>query len=324
MTNRVRTKLFHGSCKVLLAIAMVCTFMAVTWAGDEQQDDFVVLKQQFDEANENKDHSKALEIVMKMNEITEPRHYETLYDIASLHALLGNNNKAYEYLNKAIDAGFWNIQQLRQDEDFASIREETYFRELSRKAWSNGYLAMLERPEREEYQKKDEIMKTLELKPGQRVADIGAGSGYFTIPVAKAVGPTGKVWAIDIFQEMLTYIDRRLKAEQLENVELLKVERDDPQLPPAGVDMILMVDTYHYIQNRTEYAKKLREGLAPGGQVVVIDFIPKPWEERPWGPPPEQHLSKEMLNSEMAEAGLKVVKDHDFLPEQYFVVYEAQ
>ncbi len=324
MTNRVHTKLFHDSYTLILAAVIVCTLISTTWAGDEQKDDFTALKQQFAEAYENKDLSKALEIGMKMNEIAEPRHYETLYNIASLHAVLGNKNRAYEYLNKAIDAGFWNIQQLRQDENFANIREETYFRELLRKAWSNGYLAMLERPEREEYQKKDEIMRALELKPGQRVADIGAGSGYFTIPVAKAVGPTGKVWAIDIFQEMLNYIDRRLKAEQLENVELLKVERDDPQLPPAGVDIILMVDTYHYIQNRTEYAKKLREGLAPGGKVVVIDFIPKPWEERPWGPPPEQHLSKETLNSEMAEAGLKVVKDHDFLPEQFFVVYEAQ
>jgi hypothetical protein len=113
-------------------------------------------------------------------------------------------------------------------------------------------------------------------------------------------------------------------AEQVDNVELKKVEPDDPQLPPGGVDLIVMIDTMHYITERTAYGEKLRRGLAPGGRLVIIDYIPKSWEERPWGPPPQQHLPKETLNADLARAGLKVVEDYDFLPEQYFIVYEAE
>jgi SAM-dependent methyltransferase len=104
-------------------------------------------------------------------------------------------------------------------------------------------------------------------------------------------------------------------------VELVLAPKDDPQLPPGGVDTILIVDTWHYIQNRGEYAKKLRDALAPGGRVVIIDYIPKPWDKRPWGPLPQQQVAKETIDAEMAEAGLKPTKVHDFLPEQYFVEY---
>jgi ubiquinone/menaquinone biosynthesis C-methylase UbiE len=285
------------------------------------------LKALFDEAYAAGDHGKALEIAMKMDEAVAPHHWDNLYNIACLHALRGDKAKAYEFLYKAVDAGFWNAQQMMNDEDLAGLKGDDLHKELVRGAWANGYIWMLERDEREEFQKKDEIMEALALRPGETVADIGAGSGYFTIPVAKAVGPKGKVLAIDISQHMLDYIERRIKAEQLGNVELRKVERDDPQLPDGGVDLILMVDTIHYTlepEARTSYAKKLRAGLAPGGRVVIIDYIPKPWEERPWGPPPQQHLSRETLNEDMARGGLKVLKEYDFLPEQYFVVYGAE
>lgn len=285
------------------------------------------LKIQFDGAYNAGDYEKALEIAKQMDEAVAPHHWDNLYNIACLHALRGNKPKAYEYLYKAVDAGFWNAQQMMNDEDLASLKGEDLHRHLVRSAWANGYIWMLERDERKEFQKPDEVMAALEIRSGETVADIGAGSGYFTIPIAKAVGKDGTVLAIDISQHMLDYLERRLEAEQLENVELRRVERDDPELPEGGIDLILMVDTIHYIMSsgeRTAYAKKLREGLAPGGRVVIIDYIPKPWEERPWGPPPEQHLSKETLNEEMAGAGLMVVKEYDFLPEQYFVVYGAE
>lgn len=186
------------------------------------------------------------------------------------------------------------------------------------------YLAMLERPERESFQKPKEVMAALAFRPGERVADIGAGSGYFTIPVAKAVAPGGIVWALDIRQPMLDHIAGRLKRENLANVRLKLVAADDPQLPPGGVDTILMVDVYHYIhfeKRGSEYATKLRAGLAPGGRVVIIDYLPKPFEQRPWGPPPEQQMSLDALNGYMAYGGFKPVKVHAFLPEQYFVEY---
>jgi hypothetical protein len=90
------------------------------------------------------------------------------------------------------------------------------------------------------------------------------------------------------------------------------------------VDTILMVDTFHYITERTAYGEKLKAGLAPGGRLVVIDYIPKSWEERPWGPPPSQHMSREELSADLAAAGLKEVASYDFLPEQFFVVYGAE
>ena len=102
------------------------------------------------------------------------------------------------------------------------------------------------------------------------------------------------------------------------------IQGDDPQLPAGGVDTILMVDTIRYVQELTEYARKLRAGLAPGGRLVIIDYRPKPWEERPWGPLPEQQIPRETLDTELAAAGLKPVKAHEFLPEQYFLIYGTE
>jgi cyclopropane fatty-acyl-phospholipid synthase-like methyltransferase len=115
-----------------------------------------------------------------------------------------------------------------------------------------------------------------------------------------------------------------VKEAGLSNVRTVRVEKDDPKLPAAGVDTILMVDTLHYVAGRDAYAKKLRAGLAPGGRVVVIDYTPKPWEERPWGPPPSQKMAREEVDEAMAAAGLVPAKVHEFLPEQFFVEYVAR
>jgi SAM-dependent methyltransferase len=309
-----------------LIVAGILVGMAVApiWAYGEESADLNDLQLKFDAAYEGGEYRKAIEIAKQMNNIVEPIHVETLCNIARLHCMLGEKIKAYEWLQMAVGAGYWDVRKLREDECFKEFSEENRFRTLARAAWANGYIAMLEREERDEFQKPDEVMKALALKPGERVADIGAGSGYFTVRVAKAVGKTGVVWAIDAMQEMLDYLEKRLDAEQLDNVKLVKVERDDPQLPPGGVDTILLVDTWHYIEDAGGYAKKLREGLAPGGRVVIIDYIPKSWEERPWGPHPRQQRSREKVDEEMAEGGLKPVQVFDFLPEQYFVVYGVE
>ncbi len=305
----------------LPAIALLLAATAAVWTQESEKADFKALKSQAEKALQSKDYARALEIAMKMNDIVEAQHYETLYGIARIYAFLGNEPKAYEWLDRAVGVGFWDAQLMRNDEAFKGMVEEKRFKDLARGARATAYIAMLERPERAEFQKPEEVMKALELKLGLRVADIGAGSGYFTIPVAKAVGPTGTVLAEDISQEMIDYLNKRVQAEQLENLKLVKVEKDDPKLPPAGIDLILMVDTLHYVQNRGEYAKKLRAGLAPGGRIVIIDYIPKPWDVRPWGPAPEQQFSKEQIDADMAQAGLKPIKVYNFLPEQYFVVY---
>lgn len=282
------------------------------------------LQQDLAKAYAAKDYVAALPIAEKLLEIREGQRIEMLYRIAALHCLQGHKEETYAWLGRLFEAGFGQFPRLRRDPEFGCVRDEERFTTMWRQAWAKQYIAMLERPERESFQKPKEVMAALALRPGERVADIGAGSGYFTIPVAKAVGPTGIVWALDIRQEMLDYIAKRLDVEKLTNVKLGLVKPDDPQLPAAGVDTILLVDTLHYVQDRAAYAKKLRAVLAPGGRVVIIDYIPKPFSERPWGPAPEQQFSKEQIDRDMAAAGLKPFKVHTFLTEQYFVEYAVE
>jgi arsenite methyltransferase len=310
-----------------LATAVACAAVAATAlasaAGDEPPVDLQDLERQFSLARDSKDYDKALVIAEQISDSLFEKHVYALYNVAAMHCLLGHTEKAYVWLQRALDAGFWDQRGLLTDENFASIREEERFKTMVKKARIKQYIEMLERPEREEFQKPEQVMAALAFKPGERVADVGAGSGYFTIPVAKAVGPTGTVWAVDIRQEMLDYIAPRLETENLQNVKLVLAPKDDPTLPRGAVDTILMVDTWHYIRS-PEYAKKLRAALAPGGRVVIIDYKPKPWEERPWGPTPEQQTPREELDAHFAQAGLRPIKVHDFLPEQYFVEYGAE
>jgi SAM-dependent methyltransferase len=279
------------------------------------------LKGQLEKATEAGDTAKALQLAGQIVQITEPEHVEALYAAAGLHARSGHREQAYLLLARAIGAGFGDRGRLLEDEAFKEYRSEELFKSLARKAWARGYIDLLERPNREDVQKSPAIIKTLAFKPGERVADIGAGTGYFTFPVAKAVGPTGHVLALDIAPEMLEYLDMRAKAQKASNITLRKVTSDDPQLAPGSVDTILMVDAIHYVKDRTSYAKKLLPGLAPGGRLVIIDYIPRSMSERPWGPPPEQQFPKEQLDREMAAAGFKVIAAYDFLPEQFFVIY---
>ncbi len=282
------------------------------------------LTEQLEQATRAGDNARAVQLAGQIVDLAEPAHIEALYAIARLHAIAGRREQAYLVLSRAIGAGFNDRSRLLQEEAFAEYRSEDLFKSLARKAWARGYTDLLERANREDVQKSPEIMKALAFTIGERVADIGAGTGYFTFQVAKAVGPTGQVFALDIAPEMLEYLELRVKAQKAANVTLRKVTSDDPQLPPGSVDTVLLIDTIHYVKDRTAYAKKLLPGLAPGGRVVIIDYIPKPMSERPWGPPPEQQFPREQMDREMAAAGFKVLAAYDFLPEQFFVVYGAR
>lgn len=292
-------------------------------SGETQSPDFAGLQKRFEEAASSGDYTAALAAAEELVDHTYPLHVAACYNVAAMHCRLGHKEQAYEWLKLTLEAGYGTFAELRKDEAFASIRDEDRFKKMVRQTHLTRYIEMLERADREDFQKSGEIMATLDIKPGEKVADVGAGSGYFTIPAAKAVGPEGVVWAIDIRKEFLDYIGTRLEEEKLENVRLQLVYPDDPQLPAGKVDTILMVDTWHYIRD-PEYAKKLRAGLAPDGRVVVIDYKPKPWEERPWGPPPEQHTPIDEVTEHFGKAGLKLVASYDFLPEQYFLVFGAK
>jgi ubiquinone/menaquinone biosynthesis C-methylase UbiE len=322
MTNHCRPGFARHLLVWVLAIAVLGIGAAGVLAGDKAPD-INKLKKEYDKAYENGDFAKALEVAEQMVDVTFPEHIDALYKVAAMQCKNGKKDEAYEWLEFLFDSGYGMFHEMKADEDFALVKDDDRFKKMVRSTWSRRYLEMLERAERDEFQKPKEVMEALAIKPGEKVADIGAGSGYFTIPIAKAVGDEGIVWAIDIRKEMLDYIDTRLVEEELENVRLQLVDSDDPQLPQGKVDTILMIDTWHYIRN-PEYAKKLAAGLAPGGRVIIIDYIPKPWAERPWGPPESQHTSREELDGHFAEAGLKVIESFDFLPEQYFVVYGAE
>jgi SAM-dependent methyltransferase len=311
-----------GAVMMALAIAILivpCPSLAA--AQEAPAADAAAIKARMDAAVRSGDLSAAALFAGQWVGATEPAHVEALYAASQLHARLGHRERAYLLLTRAIGAGFPDRGRLLSDEAFAAFRDEDLFKALARRAWARGYTELLERPEREDVQKSPEIMKALGFKPGERVADIGAGTGYFTFQVADAVGSGGRVTALDIAPEMLEYLDLRVKARKATNVTLRRVASDDPQLEPGSVDTILMIDAIHYVKDRVAYAKKLRPALAPGGRVVIIDYLPKPMSERPWGPPPEQQFPKEQLDREMAAAGFRVSKAFDFLPEQFFVIY---
>ena len=305
------------------------TLLVLGLAGAPAQPEFpgpdrVLLEKRLATAESSRDWKGALGAALELEARAEEEHGETLFRVARLRALLGQREEVCESLEKLAQAALFDVSRIRRDEAFASLREDERFWKAVRAIWLRGYLWILERPERDDYQKPDEVMAALAFRPGERVADIGAGSGYFTRRIAPAVGATGVVWAIDIAPEVLEYLEARARREGLDNIRVQRVQPDDPQLPASGVDTILMVDTLHYVKERAAYAKKLRAGLAPGGRVVVIDFLPKPPEERPWGPPPEQKMSREEVDAAMAEAGLVPAREHGFLAEQFFVEYRAR
>jgi len=302
MSSQERTKAFFSEWRWPLTLVLFFSLVIGIWASEGQDSDFNTLERLLFKAYKSKNYIQALEVAKKMYQF-DPKNADTLYNISSLYCLLGDKEKALNWLEIAVETG-----------GLRSFRNQYFER----------YIAMLEHPDREAYQKPDQVLVVLEFKPGDRVADIGAGSGYFTIRLAKAVGPTGIVWAIDVEQAMLDHIEERIQEENLQNVKLKLVREEDPQLPAGSMDTIMIVHTYSYLPNRIEYARKLRAALAPGGRVVIIDYIPKSWQERPWGPLPHQQVSRETVDEEMAKAGFKPIKVHNFLPDQYFVEYRVE
>ncbi len=250
-------------------------------------------------------------------------YLDACYELLRIHCRRGDAEAAFDTVETMFEAGYWDFRTMMSDEALALVNTTDRFRTMVRAAWSKQYIGMLERDTRDAMQHPDEIMQRLAIRPGEVVADVGAGSGYFTVPVARAVGADGRVIATDIRQEMLDYVANRLTEEGISNVELVKVEPDDPGLPAGGVDLVLMVDVMHYVKDRVPYGRKLRSALSPDGRLVVIDFRYDPDAVREFAPPPEQQVPRETLDREMAEAGLVVAASYDFLPEQYFVVYRA-
>jgi cyclopropane fatty-acyl-phospholipid synthase-like methyltransferase len=174
---------------------------------------------------------------------------------------------------------------------------------------------IFEDPARDGWQKPDEVIAALMLRPDAKVADLGAATGYFSVRLARAV-PRGRVYGVDVEPKMVTYLDQRAAAEKLENLKGVLADQDDAKLPDV-VDLVLVVDTYHHLQDRPAYLKRLVPWLSSKGRVVVIDFT----RNSSMGPPPEHRLTPEQVRAEFESAGFSFLKAHQILPEQYFLEF---
>ena len=178
-----------------------------------------------------------------------------------------------------------------------------------------------ERSERETWQKPDEVVQALALKNGDVVADIGAGSGYFSRRFAGAVAPDGKVYAVDVAADVLGYLQQEAEKEGLRNVVSIVSQEDDPLLPRDAVDLVFFCDTTHHIANRTDFYRRMLPGLKQHSRLAIIDYPPG-GDHAPH--PPEQLVPRSQVISEAGEAGFKLVDEFRFLSRQYFLLFERR
>lgn len=178
--------------------------------------------------------------------------------------------------------------------------------------------AWLDRPEREEEEAPSVLLRHLGLRPGMLVADIGAGSGYLTLPMAKSVRPGGAVYAVEIQQEMLDIIAGKMKSQNVPNVRLVLGDVQDPRLPAGKLDLILLVDVYHEFSHPYEMTRQMVRALKPGGRLVLVEYR----KEDPTVPIKEVHkMSEAQVKREMSIWPLRHERTLDVLPWQHVIIF---
>jgi len=180
------------------------------------------------------------------------------------------------------------------------------------------YLFYLDGRSRDSWQQPERVIDALALAPDAVVADVGAGSGYFTERFARRVGAGGFVYATDVQEEMLDRLRARVTRKRLANVSVVIARFDDPSLPEACCDLVFLSSVYKEIDERIAYMEKVRRVLRPSGRVAILEYRPD-WEGA--GPPPTDRLRPEIVTQEMAAAGFDLREQHDFLARQYFLVF---
>ena len=180
-----------------------------------------------------------------------------------------------------------------------------------------AFLARMEAPDRGRWQRPARVVRALGLRRGQTACEIGAGSGYFALRLARAVGPRGRVFAVEAEPRILEVLGRRVQRARARNVTPVLALDDDPLLPAACCDLALLVNTYHHFADGPAYLRKLARALRPGGRIVTVDFHRK---RTPVGPPVEHRVARDAFLADARRAGLVPVAELDLLPYQYFVV----
>jgi predicted methyltransferase len=179
-------------------------------------------------------------------------------------------------------------------------------------------LALLEGPDRDAWQQPGRIMDALGIGDGSVVADIGAGGGWFTIRLARRVGPNGVVYAEDVQRQMIESIERRVQREALRNVRMVLGTAEDPRLPMGALDAALIVDAYHEMNRRVPLLRNLAASLKPNGRLGIVDFR---MDGGGPGPPLDERIAPELVIEEAEEAGLRLLAHETFLPFQYLLVF---
>ncbi len=210
--------------------------------------------------------------------------------------------------------------EYRKDHDENGIGKFYMGREIAKVMGHQG-ADWLERPEREKEEQPSKLYDVLNLKAGEVVADIGAGSGYHTFRLAERVGPKGKVYAVDIQPEMLAIIKKRMKEKLLENIEPILGAEANPKLPDKSVDLILLVDVYHEFSYPYEMTSAMIKALKPGGRLVFVEFR----KEDDKVPILQVHkMTEKQVLKEMEPHPLKWVKTDKTLPWQHVIIFEKK
>jgi SAM-dependent methyltransferase len=180
-------------------------------------------------------------------------------------------------------------------------------------------LGLLEPPDREAWQKPDQVMDALHIAEGTTVADLGAGGGWFTMRLARRVWPNGRVYAVDVQRLMIEAISRRVDREGLATIVTPVLGEDtDPRLPPNSTDAVLIVDAFHEMEDPVLMLKNISRTLKPQGRIGIIDY-----REGEGGPGPDsvERVPPSVVKGQATTAGLKFVEEHKFLPYQYFLIF---
>lgn len=175
-----------------------------------------------------------------------------------------------------------------------------------------------ERPDRAVWQKPEKVVERLMIKPGSFIADIGSGSGYFSVLFAKASGAHGRVYAVDNDHEMVAYLEKRIAKEGYGTIKPVLSKPDDPMLPKAAVDLAFICNTYMFIDNREQYLMRLKDGLKKDGRLAIVSYNDG---DIPDAPPVHKRVSREKTIQEAQQAGFVLDAEYFFLPYQHFLLF---